>query len=169
MKKNRLHRIVGALGLALLGLVLAACTNLSVQNTSTDQVAVVSITMPDRNAPQTVVLQPGGSFSEVFGAGGPFSVSVVAYGPYTNTLQLMRPKMGELMGGFAAASKSGEELREIMKEVEQLRKDLFANAASCGGNIPENGDGIAIISWDAAGSKWQASCSTRKAETSDSE
>lgn len=169
MKKNRLHRIVGALGLALLGLLLAACTNLSVQNTSTDQVAVVSITMPDRNTPQTVVLQPGGSFSEVFGAGGPFSVSVVAYGPYSNTLQLMRPKMAEVMGGFAAATKSGEELREIIKEVEQLRKDLFANAASCGGNIPENGDGIAIISWDAAASKWQASCSTKKAETSNGE
>jgi hypothetical protein len=169
MKKNRLHRIVGALGLALLGLLLAACTNLSVQNTSTDQVAVVSITMPDRNQPQTVVLQPGDSFAETFGGGGPFNVSVVAYGSYTNTLQLMRPKMAEVMGSFAAATKSGEELREIIKEIEQMRKDLFANAASCGGNIPEDGEGIAVISWDAAASKWQASCSTKKAETSDSE
>ena len=167
MKKNRLHRVLGALGLAVLGLLLAACSDLTVQNTSTDQVAVVSIIMPDRNAAQTSVLQPGESFSRVFAGSGPFRVSVVAYEPYTNTLKLMRPKMAEVMGSFAAATKTGEELKVLLKEIEQMQKDLFANAASCGANIPEDGEGVAVISWDAAASKWQASCTARKSETSD--
>jgi hypothetical protein len=167
MKKNRLHRVLGALGLAFLGLLLAACSDFSLQNTSTDQVAVVSVTMPDRSSPQTVVLQPGEGFSKIFASGGAFRISVVAYEPYTNTLKLMRPKMAEVMGGFTAATKTGEELRALVKEIEQMQKDLFANASSCGANIPEDGEGVAVVSWDAAASKWQASCTAKKSETSD--
>ncbi len=167
MIKYKLNRILSALGVATLGLLLAACSNLSVQNTSTDQIAVVSIIMPDRTNAQTSVLQPGESFSEVFGSGGPFRVSVVAYEPYTNTLQLMRPKMAEVMGSFAAATKSGEDLKVLLKEIEQMQKDLFANASSCGGNIPEDGEGAAVLTWDTSASKWQASCTTKKSDTSD--
>lgn len=166
MEKSRMGKVRYCLGVALLGLLAVACSSFTVQNTSTDQTAVVSVSLPDRSGPQVVTLKPGGSISPLLDSGGPFVVTVLPNEAYIQELQSVRDTASRLLTGGDVSPSNVATFNKWITQLGEKIKKVSESGVTCSGNIPEDGSGTANVNWDASALKWTLSCYAVKDSTS---
>lgn len=146
-------------------LVLVSCSSVSVENTSKDQVARVSMYLPDRSGSSSFTLGPGESASELATEAGLVVILVMPNDEYIKQLEELKKYYQAML---KVPTFTEADYRDAGKKVKEFNDKI--QQASLGGNscyvrTAENDDVVASVSWDEPNLTWKITCAVRKPKT----
>jgi hypothetical protein len=155
------RKVTNCLWIALLGALLAACTDFAVFNNSAEYDAMVSINLPNRGR-FVGNIKRSDYFSTVLSNGGAFNVAVLPNEAYREELKQVRESFRKV---FTLPNLSAEQIAVLNKQMavfnERIER-ISKGGASCGGVVPNNGAADVNINWDAQARNWTITCKTMK-------
>lgn len=153
-----------------LGLLIAGCSSIGVENTSKDQTARVTMYLPDRSGSTSFTLAPGQSGSELTVESGLVVILAMPNDDYIRELEevkLYYEGILKLRGGTFTEADYREATKKVGEFNEKI-KQASLGGSSCYVKVAENMDVVASLSWDEPNGAWKITCVTRKQETESS-
>lgn len=160
-------------GLAVLGLLIAGCATVIVENQSKEYTARVSVRLPDGDGGKVFALRPDFSTSFVSAGGGTFTVTVLPNEEYLAWLEKNRLLIedaltaqtgAELLGAPGLSPGQVAALQLALTLIHSEIKDIELTGASFSGNLPENGEAACQLIWEDPLTAWDIDCSIHEGE-----
>ncbi|MDQ3707692.1 MAG: hypothetical protein M3437_21155 [Chloroflexota bacterium] len=164
-RSSRLRLGTRALLLIVLGLVLVGCSSVSVENTSTDQTARVTMYLPDRSGSTSFTLAPGQSGSELTVDSGLVVILVMPNDEYVKELEEMKKYYQAVLRVPTFTEEDYKDATKKVREFDDKIKTASIGGNSCYVRVADNADVIATVNWDEPNLTWKITCVTRKQET----
>ncbi len=155
---------IRALLLLALGLVLVGCSSINVENTSKDQVARVSIYLPDRYGSSSFTLGPGQSTSELSTEAGLVVILVLPNEEYVKQLEELKKYYQAILKVPTFTEADYKDAAKKVKEFDEKITSASLGGNSCYIRVSENDDVVASVAWDEPNLKWKITCAVRKQE-----
>ncbi|HKJ28324.1 MAG TPA: hypothetical protein VJ965_11845 [Anaerolineales bacterium] len=156
MKKNSRNKLM--LIAAVLALMALSCSELTVENKTTNPVRIV-VTMPGESVPETILLSEGDSDFFVSDYSGTYTVTAVMDESWRDKLTGIRDELTLMLLG-QMGQMDQEEISRITRQLGKIESLLDAEMqpVSCSGSVDDETSGYAVIEVHLSGNGLMISC-----------